>query len=43
MNAIPAARTGLNPIRVTSWDAIADAAMIVSASGRYDSPALIAL
>jgi hypothetical protein len=30
-------------MRVTSWEAIADATMIDSASGRYESPALIAL
>ncbi len=34
MNAIPAASTGLKPMRVTSCEPIAAAAMIASASGR---------
>ena len=34
MNAIPAASTGLKPIRVTSCEAMPAATMIVSASGR---------
>src|SRR4029434_316306 len=39
INPIPAASTGLKPIFVTSWEAIPDAAMIISASGRYEGPA----
>ena len=43
MNAMPTARIGLKPVFVTSAEAIPAEAMIVSASGRYESPALIAL
>ena len=43
MNARPASRTGLKPTRVTSCDATPAETMIVSASGRYEKPALIAL
>ena len=43
MSSIPVARIGLNPTRVTSCDATPAAMMIETASGRYASPASIAL
>ena len=43
MKTIPAARTCLKPILVTSCEAIPAEMMIDPASGRYESPALIAL
>ena len=43
MNAIPAASTGLKPIRVTSCEAMPAERMIMIASGRYERPAWIAL
>ena len=43
IRAMPIAITCLNPIRVTSCDAMPADRMIETASGRYESPALIAL
>src|SRR5207302_6624301 len=43
ISAMPTARTCLKPIRVTSCDAIPAETMIETASGRYESPALIGL
>ena len=37
----PAISVGLNPIRVTSWDASPAEMMIPTASGRYEIPVLI--
>src|SRR6202521_3570298 len=37
----PAISVGLNPIRVTSWDASPAATTIPTASGRYETPVLI--
>jgi len=41
ISSSPAISVGLNPIRVTSWDASPAAMMIPTASGRYEIPVLI--
>ena len=34
ISSIPAASTGLKPMRVTSWEATPEATMIINASGK---------